>query len=285
MTAPTITYGHGFLEDAWATLADDYTLTAGGSTGSFGVSTSQNLYINITTRVGDAYAENDDDIDISTTLYPTFICRYCTTGSAKAKIVAVFDDASTQTLLTDTANTDFTVVKATLTTGKTLDHLRFYNTTGTGFTNYDFVLVCKGVFTFPQYTRIHYSMTNRYSNVEVASRIGRRKSWSGANELIVVVDGDLDSQRDGWKRPVGNTTKTDVLAAQVLDEIHHNADTETFQWFTCDRGQFKAVMEALEYTEGPEQPFLYAYHVVLSEYLLVKGQTDNYAERLGLATL
>jgi hypothetical protein len=286
MTAPTITYGHALLEDAWATLSDDYTLTTGGSTGSMGVTTStQNLYILITAYVADAYVSNDDNLGISTTVYPKLIVKYKSSSNSKVKIMAEFSDASFQTLVEDATASDYKVGVFTLTTGKTLDHLRFYNTTGTGYTYYDFALVCKGQFTFPQYDRIHYSMNNRYSNVEVASRLGRRKSWCGADEMVVTIDGDIDKNRDGWERPVGTTPKSDYVAAQVLDEIHHNANSELWQWFTCDRGHFKAVMETLEYDENPDLPFTYTYHTVLSEYLLTKGQDFSLVTRLGLALL
>lgn len=141
MTAPTITYGHGKLEDAWATLAADYTLTLNGSTGTATVTSGHDLAIALTVFVADAYLKNDDNLALSTVTYPTIIFRYKTSGSATAKVIAEFSDASTQTLLTETASSTWKIVSATLTTAKTLDHLLFYCCDNTGTITYDFFLV------------------------------------------------------------------------------------------------------------------------------------------------
>ena len=285
MTAPSITYGHGLLEDSWATL-DDYTLTAGGSSGSYGITTGYDLYIAITSFVGDSYVKNDTNFALSTTLYPYIMFRYYTTGSAKAKIVAEFSDASTQTVLSETASTGkWTVATVALTAAKTLDHLSFNCCDATGIAYYDFFLVFKGTFTFPQYTTVTYNMQNRYSNTEVPSRLGRRKAWMGANETIVTIEGDVDSQRDGWKRPVGTSSKTDKIAAEVLNEIHHKASSEAWQWIKTDRGQFKAVLEDLVINESDNQNFLFAYQAVFGEFRLSNASNESLTDRLGLETL
>jgi hypothetical protein len=284
MTAPTITYGHGFINDTWANYTDDYTLTDGGGTVTAGPNSSRDLSLNITAYTGTANIVNDTDIDISTVTYPKALIRYRTipTGTYKASIVAEFSDASTQTLVTDTAVTDWTLANVTLTTAKTLDHLYIYGKNDEGEVQVDFILVCKGQFTFPQYTKLSWSMRNRYNNTEVPSRLGRRKSWTGADETVIVIDGDIDDGRDGWKRPVGTTSKTDVLAAQVLNEIHHNASTEIWQYFTSDRANLKVVMENLDITEDPEQPFLASFNTVLSEYSDSNLTKYTLTQRLGL---
>ncbi len=278
MTAPSITYGHGKLEDSWATLSDDYTFTSGGSTGTYGVTTTQNLYIDISAYVGDAYLTNDDNFTIDTTLYPYILFRYYTTGSAKCKIVATFSDAVTQTVLDKTASSGtWTYAKVTLTPAKILDHLSFYCAeSATGLVYYDFFLVCAGVFSFPQYSTVSYNMRNRYSNTEVPSRIGRRKAWMGADELIVSIEGDVDSSRTGWKRTL------DTNAAQVLEDIHHKASSEAWQWLITDRAQFKAVMENLIINERQDQDYLYAFQALFSEYRLSDASNDSLKNRLGI---
>lgn len=99
----------------------------------------------------------------------------------------------------------------------------------------------------------------------------------GANETIVSLDGDVDSNRASWKRTL------DVNAAQVLEDIHHNAYAEAFQWLTTDRAAFKAVMEHLSITEAPNQDYLYSFSALLSEYRLSKAQDETLVERYKLA--
>jgi hypothetical protein len=279
MTAPSVTYGHGKLEDTWATLADDYTLTDGGSTGSYGVTAGQDFYITLTAFVGDAYLKNDTNLALPTNTYPKILFRYKTLG-ATAKVVAEFSDASTQTLLSETSSVSWKIVSATLTADKTLDHLSFYCCDDEGSVYYDFFLVCKGVFTFPQYAKLTYSQRNRYSNTSIFTRLGRRKSWVGADELIVNIEGDVDSNRSTWK-PTGYA----VFAAQILNDIHHNASTEAWQWFKCDRGQFKAVMEDLTITESVNQNYLYYFNTTFSEDRVSDASAESLAERLGTAEL
>ena len=280
MTAPSITYGHGKLEDTWATLAGDYTLTDGGSTGTYGVTSGQDFYITLTAFVGDAYLTNDDDLGLSTNTYPKIYFRYKTSGNAKAKVVATFSDANTQTVMAETASVSWKIVSATLTADKTLDHLSFYCCDGTGSVYYDFFLVCKGAFTFPQYSKLTYQQRNRYSNSPIYTRVGRRKAWVGADELIVNLEADIDSDRSTWK-PTGYTK----FAALILNDIHHNAASEAWQWFKCDRGQFKAVMEDLTITEAANQNYLYYFNTTLSEMRVSDASTESLAERFGTAEL
>jgi hypothetical protein len=275
MTAPAITYGHGKLDDSWSDL-DDYTFTAAGSTGTYGITTGYNLYMEITSFVGDVHIENDTNFALSTTLYPYIMFQYATEGAAKAKVVAVFSDASTQTLLAETASLNaWSLELVALTAAKTLDHLVFYGCDDEGSVYYDFFLVCKGVFTFPQYSKVTYNMQNRYSNTEVPSRLGRRKAWMGANEMVITIDGDIDHQDAGWSREL------DTIAAQVLNEIHHNAHSEAWQWLLTDRATFKAVMEDLVITESNEQDYLFAFQVVFSEFRLDNAANESANNRLG----
>lgn len=276
MTAPTITYGHGFLNDTWINITDDYTLTNGGSTAAAVADSNRNLAVGITAFVGDAYLTNDDNLGLSTATYTTFKTRYKTTSTAKAKIIATFSDATTQTLLSETASTSWADLSVTLTTAKTLDHLSFYCCDATGSAIFDFALVCKGTFTFPQYSRLNWSMKNRYNDTEVPSRVGRRKSWIGADETTVIIEGDVDSNRSGWSR------SGDTVAAQVLNDIHHNASTEAWQYFTSDRGSFKAVMENLDLTESADQTYLYSFVTTLSEFSAVNMANYTVAERFKL---
>jgi hypothetical protein len=278
MTAPTITYGHGFINDIWSDYSDEYTLTDGDSTVTAGPNSNRDLSLNITAYTGDAHIVNDTDIDISTSIYTKALIRYRTipTGTYKASIVAEFSDTSTQTLVTDTAVTDWTLANVTLTTDKTLDHIYVYGKNDEGEVQVDFILICKGQFTFPQYTKLSWGMRNRYNNTEVPSRLGRRKAWMGADETMIMIDGDIDTQRASWKR-----TK-DTLAAQVLNDIHHNASSEIWQWFTSDRANLKVVMEDLNIIEEPDLDFVASFNTILSEYGDANLTKYTLTQRLGL---
>ena len=283
MTAPTITYGHGFYEDRWETYSTAYALTAGGSTVTGGVDSEHDLYINITAYVGDAYVSNTADLNLNTNIYTKFLSRYRTTSTGKAKIVAVFSDASTQTLLASSTATAWTTVSVTLTADKTLDHLQFYQAAAEGGpVYYDFALVYKNTFTFPQYSMLSWSMSNRYNNTAVPGRLGRRKTWMGADETIVKIEGDCDHLKNDGTTPTPNyhwKRNADSVAGQVLNDIHHNAATEPWQWFTSDRGSFKAVMETLDFTEDANQNYLYSFSTTLAEFSQMNLANITVAER------
>jgi len=283
VTAPSVTFGHGFCQDAWANLTDDYTLTT--VTATAGVTAGQNLYITEASWAGvSPYVQNDDDISASTTTYPSIMIRYKTSGSSSLTLTAIFNDAATQAVLTAQTSSTWKTVTVTLTASKILDHLKIALATGNGSVYVDFILVFTGTLSFPQYAALNWIMENRYSNTEIPSRAARRKAWIGAKEIGVTISGDIDSTNSTyWKRPLGTTgAKTDTFAGQVLEDIFHNAYDEPFQWLTTDRGAFKAVMDNLAITENNSQDYLYSYVVVFSEYRMEKAQNDTLAERLKL---
>jgi hypothetical protein len=279
LTAPTITYGHGFLDDYWNTLSNYTLTTGGGSTVTATQDSNKNLDLNCTVYGADSYFTNNTNLGLATLIYTTVLYAVKTTGSAKAKIIATFSDASTQTILAATSFTSWTVGSATLTSAKILDHLSFYQTTATGHVYYDFALVCKGIFTFPQYTKLTWSMKNRYNNTQAPSRLGRRKAWMGADETVVMIDGDVDANRATWKRSLY------YIAADVFNDIHHNASSEPWQFFKSDRGQFKAVVEELTFTEAPDNHYLAVFAMTISEYSASNLNMYTLQERIGLAQL
>jgi hypothetical protein len=142
---------------------------------------------------------------------------------------------------------------------------------------YDFFFIYKDVFTIPQHSKISWHMSNRFNNTQVPGRLGRRKTWMGADETTIMIEGDCDHLKNDGTTPTPNyhwKRSADNLAAIVLNDIHHNAAVEPWQYFTSDRGDFKVVMETLDLDEDAEQNYLYSFNTTLSEYS--KSNLANY---------
>ncbi|MFA5365195.1 MAG: hypothetical protein WC325_08460 [Candidatus Bathyarchaeia archaeon] len=279
MTNPKITYGHGYCNDFSLTEGADWT-TEGGSgntvAATFGYK-GDYLDLNCTVATGAKtyYIQNNTNIGLSTIIYPTILFRYMTTSNAKAKIVAVFSDASTQTILDDTENTSWTASKATLTTSKTLDHLQLYADSGTGHVYYDFTLVCTGQFTFPQWTRLNVQLPNFYSKTRIPSKVTNRNSYMGADDAQVTLNGDIDDQNTDWI--IAYSTVADILFI-----LQHRAYSEPFQWFNSDRGNFKVVIDNAEMSEEANSIYKYSYILMMHEYSRANKANEYYQQRFGL---
>jgi hypothetical protein len=249
-TAPSITYGHGYLND-FTTLSGtgyEWTETQDGSTGTFELYLDDYLHLNVSAAVGNKiyYVTLDDAIGASTSTYTTIYVRYRTGTSIKAKVIAVFSDASTQTVLNDTTSTTYQVAKVTLTAGKTLNYIRLYANGATGNVFYDYVLVCKGTYILPNLTALTPSTMLNDANIPIPGRAGTETQGLGMGDYEATLTCDLDVEPTAltWKRPQTTTPKTDYNNIDVLEEIHvKHADpvlNEPWQWITVDEKQFKA---------------------------------------------
>jgi hypothetical protein len=280
MTQPKISYGHGYCNDCSLFEGTDFTDTGGsGQTvaATWGYK-GDYLDLNCTVSTGAKtyYVTNHTALSLSTTLYPIILFRYETRETAKAKIELVFSDTSTQTVLAE-ANTfsGWVTEKATLTTAKTLDHIRFYCNGGTGHVYYDFVLVCTGQFTFPQWNRLVLELPNRFSNTKAPSKSTNRSSWMGADNAKVTLSGDIDDQNTDWITDYGTV-------ASILYDVYHRANLEPFQWLNTDRGSFKVNIDNVQIIEDTNAVYKYSYTAQLHEYSLVNKTNEFFQERFGL---
>jgi len=251
--------GVGFsaqIDAADTYIITDWQETEDGNTTTPSVTSDDWLTLTVSASGGNAVSyysypseatNHDTHLSIATTTYPLFNFRYICSGSVKAKIVAVFSDASTQTILTDTNSTTWTVGSVTLTTAKTLDHLRLYANFAEGVVYYDFTQICKGTFTFPNIVALTKSFQRRDALTEVFGTGGDGMQGGGSHskEFDLVCDLTVSNDTDDWKRGQGVLAgKTDSERAQVFDEIVQDSWDDVWNWISLeDRGAFKALID------------------------------------------
>lgn len=205
-------------------------------------------------------------LGIITTLYPELRFRYKTAGTAKARIVAVFngynyanDEATNiaaelaQLILTDTASTTMTCATVTLTAAKTLDHLRLYCNNDDDHVYYDFALVYDGDFTFPNGAYgVRGTDSDRNDNILLGIPVRltdiHQNLGSGNFEYNVGCDLKLGFwTKDGLAvYPTG----TDYVQGQVFYDIRHNSKDEPWQWLDTEREQMKVVLQPFTFARS-----------------------------------
>lgn len=225
-TYPTITMDSFFVYDGdriAGSVEGTWSLTKGGSTiddlsVANSIQNSDILHLHITAFVGDAYVKNGTALAMSSTSYTTIRWRYRTSGSATAKIVIDFSDASTQTVLAETASADWTVGSATITAAKTINYISLYCCDGAGYVDYDFVQICSGTYIFPNVVEMEQSFTVEDAIIPIPGRSGDLTQIMGNKLLEVTMTCDLNHEpwtgsasdtKISWKRPQTNGTKTD----------------------------------------------------------------------------
>jgi hypothetical protein len=222
----------------------------------------------------DGYLQNFTDIDISTAIYTKIYWRYkCSNATVKAQIVVEFSDTNTQTVLSEANSTSWTTGSATLTTSKTLDHIRLHANADTGTVYYDYVLVCKGAFTFPNAESITVVPSSDLIRTAYPARVGRAPQTMGADDTKILMTCDLDS---------GTWTRTaDTIAGEVFYEINHEGSiNEEWQLLTTGHGQeLKVRLETPQFTYGNDRHLL---ALTFYEYRLGGAQEESYAERYGI---
>jgi hypothetical protein len=233
----SVTYGHGKLYE-FEEVSDwsEYLGVGGGSFESDGsvvtmTKTDSNLY----------YISNDTDIDLSSTIYPKIIGRYKTSStSIKTGVLIEFDDATWQWILgSDSSSTTWKTFTDTIVTGKTIDHIRLYANNAAGTVDYEFTLIHKGTFTFPegQPVTMNFNPSSRYATLPVPGRIGDITQYMGSGLASWNMTCDLNI--GSWKR----TIPADTIDGEVFINIHHNAKTEPWQWLDTETEQCKVTLD------------------------------------------
>lgn len=261
MTAPTISYGHGFLDDCSSTTG--WTETESGLAATLAVENDDIFKITGTMdNAADEYVTYEKDItNISTDLYPKLLVRWKTTLAAaglQAKINAVYTVGNTSTTLG--FSTAWTTTTIDLTAGKTLDKIQLIaddnpdsTATGTDYIYFDFIMVCKGVFTFPYISgKVHFEQENVYAEPPISSRIGRPDQYMGMNNSDIVLDGKIDintgycsdssfttqatceAAGKTWIAWSGATRTAAGVYCEYLRLIMQEAASSPFQWFTSN---------------------------------------------------
>jgi len=311
MTKPTITYGHGKLEDcqtAYTTRGDSAdSLTNMSCTVQndswFKIKGDTN---NLTALEWCYYQSADLTSEAkSTSVYDKWLLRYRTSVSSLglgAKVVVVDTDDVPETIYGSTPqySTEWKVVSGTFeTVTEDLKYIRFYaaedavdNPNGTYWVEYDFLLIHSGTFTFPNCAEgFDFSPPPRYAIIPIFGRVGDITQGGGSESAVVHCSCNLDigtetygdETRSKWMRPQGIQNKTDYVKAEVFYDIAHNSYREAWQWLTTGETQFKATMETPVFRHpvsgGKTSHIL---DLTFREYRAGCASNEQYYERFGL---
>jgi len=309
LTKPTVTItnGHGFLSDCndktgW-TEDPAKTLTATSLTVE--LDDWFKLTGTASATAKKTYWERNFT-DISALTYPSWIVRLKTSEASTglgAKVEIVYSTGATEILF------GATPVFSTLCTVKTgtivnaggalwISKIRFYGVSDAACNAksvyYDFALLHKGVFTFPN-TELGKEWIPPPRNVfiEIPSRVtdvtqnlgGKSAKWRCSCNLDI---GRLSTTSgtctgDDWKRPQGvdSEYQTDTVKGEVFDDLSHNSYHEPFQWLNTGMGrQIKAVLD--EEPRFREDGDKHTVDLVFKEYSRSNKSNESYVERFGL---
>jgi hypothetical protein len=288
-TAPTFDYGIAFIYEGdrlTGGAEGDWTLTVGsGSTCSQAISSYNNLVLTQTVFSNDSYSYNDENLGLSSTAYYKYRVRFKTTGNAKARIDITFSDASSETVMAETASVGaYTTVVGGITTGKTIDHINLYICDGTGTVTYDFFEIFTDIYTMPNCTLLEPPIMINDAIIDVPGRVGSVDQSLGSQSMEIVTEHDLDIDSSyTWKRPQQSTPKTDFNNQDILLELHHRGSFyENWTWLNLGNPamQFKARLVEMRPSYTGEAGKL---RLVWREYRHGNASEETVTERFGLS--
>lgn len=242
MTAPTLTYGHGYFTDMdSATYWGAKTDSADALTGvSITCNDGDVIAIEGTCdAAADEYVYYEYDMtNISSDTYPKITIRYKTSASSGglgAKVVLVFT-AGTQTVLDVSYSTSWTETTVAVTAAKTIDKIQIWAddtdavAAGTFQVYYDFIMVHKGTFTFPVVSEIEeLEIENKDADLGIPGRDGDIQQGLGNQSWRIMIAGDMDN----WGTWGSGSGATQTFGEYLLD-VASSARTEPFQWYVSD---------------------------------------------------
>ena len=265
--------------------------TQDGNTANISISEEDYLDVNVTVSAGNEIAyysypseatNHDVNLGLSSTIYTKALWRYkCSNATVKAKVVLVFSDASTQVLMADTNSNTMTYASATVTTAKTIDHVRLYADSDVGHVYYDFILLYKNNFTFPNF---RYGFDISFPIVNNISHIPQRHSsvLDGFGTEDWTVKCGCDITKGTWTR----TSENDQINGAFLYDNAASASTEPWQWLSVpDMEHLKVRLSDLDFPRNASPGQLdWRVNFTLREYRESSGnnQHENYETRLGL---
>lgn len=287
MTNPTLTYGHGFLNDM--DDAADWTETESSLTCAHSSLYADVLKLEGTPNdSGDEYAYYEQNItDISSSTYTKYMVRWRTSESSNglgARVKLVFT-SGTQWILGEDApefSTTWQVETGDITTGKTVDKVQLWaddypdsTDSGTDQVYFDFVLLHKNTFTFPFVAgNVELDMLNLHAKIPGLSRVGSHTQYMGMQDPIIRLNGEMDSNTD-WGSPDG----------EYLYYIWSHAHEDTFQWFTSDLINCKVIPNRFTIAQDSQIEALNRWSAELSMYNASSGSENRWKtdlEWLGL---
>lgn len=295
LTKPTITYGHGFLDDC--SDITGWVETEFGLDATLTVENGDYLKIAGTCDAAtDEFVYYIKDVtNISTDINPKLLVRWKTSAAAnglQAKIIVGYADTS-YTITVLGFSTSWTVTTVTLDPGKTIDYLCLVaddnpNSLAAGTFNvwFDFVLICQGVFTWPFTGGVRLDGYNNLQRLKIPSKVGNATQYLGADDSALRVWGDIDSTgvdaagvpqvNQGWH---GRWTTKD---AEAFYQILHYCFNEAWQWFTSDVASFKITADHFGIEQSDTNENLLKYELDMHEYRLGSANLETSLERFGI---
>jgi len=202
--------------------------------------------------------------NISSDTYTHYVLRYKTdSASVNTKAMLVFT-AGSQTILPSTSSTTWKTASGTVTAGKTIDKIRFYaddvGVDGTFHVYFDFLLICKGQFTFPHIGPggVFLDFENKLAEIPMAGRDGDVLQHLGMKSPTIVIEGNVLSG-ESWESVAGPHFE------YLLDAFHK----DVWNWFTCDHPDlsFQVMFKRFEpVNRVTERSATLGYRVTLKVY-------------------
>lgn len=230
----------------------------------------------------DVYYERDIT-NLNTDVYTHYVLRYkCSSSNINAKVVLNFISGD-QTILSAISNTDWTVASGTITAGKTVDKIQFWaddvGTDGTFYVDYDFLLLCRGVFTWPFVNPggVSADIIGRNNKIGVPGRGGDITQHGGRPSIPFHVWGEMDTGT-GWRGTSGTGAYGLLLYKAALE-----GDTDPWQWFTSDVGSCKVTVDRFTPSQISTDSSQLVYDLLLSEFRGSDANNEAYFEQLNLS--
>jgi len=241
MTLPTITYGA-----KWQTDCDDtstWTIDDGASTATLTVDNGTIFNINVTISAGakSVYCEHNFT-DFSSTGYNRILLFYkCSNSNIKAKATVFLTGAGEEIVLPETNSTDWTLASDTITSGDTAEKIRVYATQSTGSVYFHWIMIYKGVFTFPDFKRFRGHFPIKSPSLGVFGSDTNVTQLGGRDNVEFTIEGTMQAG-ETWGSKTG--AQADSTVQTYGEYLYMVLRERKFQWFTSDLGNFKVTVDA-----------------------------------------
>lgn len=276
MTLPTITYGqggNGIDCDSKTGWSADGAHESGLSATLTLVNNNIFKIVGTCDNVANEHAYYEKDVtDFSSTIYNNWMLKYRTSVSANGvglKVVLV-DDVGTQTIFGSTPqfSSSWATATGTLTTGRTVDKVRFYADdypdtidSGTYTIWIDFLIFYEGTFSFPFFQDIYpLKLHNNYAKLKIPGRVGTLHQYMGMDNITLEIVGDMMSG-ETW----GGSNMT---YAEYLTRFFMEAHEDPWQWLTSDLINCKVIPIDFDIGQQKEGGQQRQWRLLLEEFSL-----------------
>jgi len=276
---PTISYGHGFVDDCTNATLANWDKAEAGLTGALSVVNDDSFDFVCAGAGGYVVWTNHTALGLSTTVFTKFRVRYkVISGSGTVSIYLQFSDTTSQTIVAAGASAVWKTIVAVITSGKTLNYIHIQGNGSSIEFQVDFLLIYKSDFTIPNTGMLaHFSVAGRLPILEPVSALGDTIQNLGVHSAVVEMHCNLD---------IGTWTRAgDLLPGQVFLDIIQASMTEPFQWITLgvQQAQFKVLLETPDFQyAASESKASHNLLLTFREYRRAPANSETAVERFGL---